>query len=317
MDKVLAKKLLKTMQLIRTFEEKLEEAFWSFEFGGELHLSNGQEAVAAGVMLNLKKDDAVETTHRSHGHFIAKGSDLKKMASEIFGKSTGFSRGKGGHMHLIDPSKNVSASGIIGASMPIALGYAFSYKYQKKSSIAVAMFGDGAMNAGAFHESLNLAKVLQLPVFFVCEDNTYAISTVSSSVTAAKSSVALAAGYGIPGEVVDGNDCKAVFETAKKAVECIRSGKGPYILQCNTYRLSTHFCGDIETYRRQEEKEKMLKEEPISRFKTFVRKENLLTEREIAEIENHTLREVLEVIDYARKSPYPDSSEAYTDVFTE
>lgn len=317
MDKVLVNKLLKTMQLIRTFEEKLEEAFWSFDFGGELHLSNGQEAVAAGVMLNLEEDDAVETTHRSHGHFIAKGSDLKKMAAEIFGKATGFCRGKGGHMHLIDPSKNISASGIIGASMPIALGYAFAYKYQNKPSIAVAMFGDGAMNAGAFHESLNLAKVLQLPVFFVCEDNRYAISTVSSSVTATKSSVALAGGYGIPGEVVDGNDCKIVYEASKKAVDFIRSGKGPYILQCNTYRLSTHFCGDIETYRSEEERKKMLKDEPINRFRTFVLEENLLTEREITAIEDHTLEEVLEAIDYARKSPYPDSSEAYTNVFLE
>ncbi|MFQ6083963.1 MAG: thiamine pyrophosphate-dependent dehydrogenase E1 component subunit alpha [Candidatus Aminicenantia bacterium] len=315
MDKELATKLLKTMHLIRSFEEKIEEAYWNFEFTGELHLSNGQEAVATGVMLNLKENDAVETTHRAHGHLIAKGVDLKKMTAEIYGKVTGFSKGKGGHMHLIDPSKHISTSGIVGASLPIALGYAFAFKYRKAPYIAVAMFGEGAQNEGAFHESLNLAKVLKLPVLFVCEDNKYAISTVSSSVTASENSVARAATYGIPGKVVDGNDVVAVYESSKEAVEYVRSGKGPYLLEFKTYRLSYHLCGDIENYKPEGENEEMLKQEPLSHFKTYLLRENFLSEKDIRKIENWAQNKVKEAIEYARKSPYPNLEEAYTDVF--
>lgn len=315
MDKTLAKKLLMTMQLIRTYEEKLEEAYWKFEFTGELHLSNGQEAVAAGVMVNLDENDSVETTHRSHGHLIAKGVDLKKMTAEIYGKATGFSKGKGGHMHIIDPSKNISCSGIIGASMPIALGYAFSFKYQKKPHIAVAMFGEGAQNEGAFQESLNLAKVLQLPLLFVCEDNQYAISTVSSSVTASESTLKRAEAFGIPGKEADGNDVVAVYEAAKDAVEYVRKGNGPYILEFKTYRLSYHFCGDIENYKPEEESEEMRKREPIRRFKAAVIEGGLLTGKDIAEIEERAQAKIQEAIEFARNSPYPESEEAFTDVF--
>ena len=303
------------MQLIRTYEEKLEEAYWNFEFTGELHLSNGQEAVATGVMLNLDENDAVETTHRSHGHFIAKGVDLKKMTAEIFGKATGFSKGKGGHMHLMDSSKNISCSGIIGASMPIALGHAFSFKYQKKPHIAVAMFGEGAQNEGAFHESLNLAKVLHLPILFVCEDNKYAISTESSSVTASESSVVRALAYGIPGMIADGNDVAAVYDSVREAVGHIRAGKGPSILEFKTYRMSYHFCGDIENYKPENENEEMAKRGPIKRFKTFIIEEGLLAEEEITKIEEGVQEQVKQAIEYARKSPYPENKEAFSDVF--
>lgn len=317
MNKTLATKLLKTMQLVRTYEEKLEEAYWNFEFTGELHLSNGQEAVAAGVMLNLDEDDAVETTHRSHGHFIAKGVDLKKMTAEILGKSTGFSKGKGGHMHLVDPSKNISCSGIVGASMPLALGYAFTFKYQKKPHIAVSMFGEGAQNEGAFHESLNLAKILQLPILFICEDNMYSISTRSSSVTASESSVVRALAYGIQGKVADGNDVVAVYESVKEAVEHIKAGKGPYILEFKTFRLSYHFCGDIESYKPVDENEEMAKKEPIRRFKNFILKEGLFKEQEIKDIEEWALEQVKEAIEFAHSSPYPSLDEAFSDVFVD
>lgn len=309
--------MYKTMRLIRDFENRIGVSYGKGAIPGEMHLSNGQEAIAVGVCTLLTAKDAVAATHRGHAQLIAKGTDLKRMTAELFGRETGFSKGKGGHMHLFDTSVNYACSGIVGAGMPVTVGSALAAKKMKSGAVAVAFFGDGAANQGTFHESLNLAQLWSLPAIFVCEDNRFGISVRQHESTCMPNHIAQVEGYGIPTKLVDGNDLFAVYEAAKEALEYVRSGKGPYYIECKTFRLRGHFEGDPEIYKAPEEQEKALEEEPITRLIKVLISEYGVSKAELAEIDEQVTQKISEAFEYAEKSPWPNQSEAMEDVFIE
>lgn len=314
-----------SMLTIRLFEERVAELYWENKtpvfniaadpLPGEMHLYSGQEAVAVGVCAHLRPDDAVAGTHRSHGHLIAKGVDLKKMMAELFGKSTGLCRGKGGHMHLFDATLHFGCGGIIGAGIPHAVGAALAFKMQKRDNVAVAFFGDGAANIGAFHEALNLAAIWKLPVVFVCEDNLYAISVPKSKSTAVKSNADRAAAYDMPGVQVDGMDVMAVYEAAGEAVARARQGEGPSLIECLCYRFRGHFEGDPQFYKPEGEEEEWRKKDPIPRFRQQLIEQGVFTEEEASKIQEQVAAAVEEAVSFARQSPYPEPEEALQHVF--
>lgn len=317
--------MYRTMHKIRTYEETL--AKWYYEgksprfdisagpIPGELHLSSGQESAAVGVCIHLKDEDAVIGTHRAHHFAIAKGVDLKRMTAEIFGKATGLSGGKGGHMHLFDASKNFSCSGIVGASFPQAVGVGIAAKLKGGDYVAVAVGGDGAANQGTFHEALNLAAVWKLPVIFLIEDNGWAISVPKDKSTAVAKNSERAKAYGIPGVSVDGADVIAVYEVTKEAVERARRGEGPSLIEVRTYRLRGHFEGDPQLYRPKEDFELAKEKDPLANFRKLLLEKGIATEDELARIEEENEREVQEAIDFALNSPYPEPEEALKGVF--
>ncbi|WP_148882996.1 thiamine pyrophosphate-dependent dehydrogenase E1 component subunit alpha [Thermococcus aciditolerans] len=317
--------IYKTMHKIRTYEETL--AKWYYEgksprfdisagpIPGELHLSSGQESAAVGVCIHLKDEDAVIGTHRAHHFAIAKGVDLKKMTAEIFGKATGLSGGKGGHMHLFDAAKNFSCSGIVGASFPQAVGVGIAAKLKGEDYVAVAVGGDGAANQGTFHEALNLAAVWKLPVIFLIEDNGWAISVPKDKSTAVAKNSERAKAYGIPGVSVDGADVIAVYEVAKEAVERARRGEGPSLIEVRTYRLRGHFEGDPQLYRPKEDFELAKEKDPLVNFRKLLLEKGIATEKELARIEEENEKEVQEAMDFALNSPYPEPEEALKGVF--
>lgn len=314
-----------SMLTIRLFEERVAELYWENKtpvfniaadpLPGEMHLYSGQEAVAVGVCAHLRPDDAVAGTHRSHGHLIAKGVDLKKMMAELFGKSTGLCRGKGGHMHLFDATLHFGCGGIIGGGIPHAVGAALAFKMQKRDNVAVAFFGDGAANIGAFHEALNLAAIWKLPVVFVCEDNMYAISVPKSKSTAVKSNADRAAAYDMPGVQVDGMDVMAVYEAAGEAVARARRGEGPSLIECLCYRFRGHFEGDPQFYKPEGEEEEWRKKDPIPRFKQQLIEQGVFTEEEANRIQEEVAAAIEEAVSFARQSPYPEPEEALQHVF--
>ena len=300
--------MYETMVVSRRFEEAIEKIYLegktpafnmaSGPIPGEMHLSNGQEPVAVGVCAHLDANDIVTATHRPHHQAIAKGVDLKKMAAEIFGKSTGLSGGRGGHMHLIDPAVNFSCSGIIGESCGPACGAALSRKMQNKPGVAVAFLGEGAANQGAFHEALNLAGAWNLPVVFVIEDNSWGISVPKSEVTAVARNDVRAAGYDMPGHYIPGNDPYAIFNIAGEAIARAREGKGPTLIEVETYRLAGHFMGDAEQYRPKGEKEALFAKDPIPKMR-----ERLVSEgsaaKDIDALERRAEARVAEAISFA------------------
>ena len=313
------------MVVSRLFEETIEKIYlegkqpvFNMAAGpipGEMHLSNGQEPCAVGVCAHLKDHDVVTGTHRPHHIAIAKGVDLNKMAAEIFGKKTGLSGGRGGHMHLFDTNVNFACSGIIAQGMGPAVGAALSRKLQKKEGVAVSFIGEGAANQGAFHESINLAAAWELPVVFVVEDNDWAISIFSGDVTAVNHNAERAAAYGIPGVRVTGNDPIAIFEAAGAAIERARSGGGPSLLDLQTYRLAGHFMGDPESYRPAGEKDALFAKDPIPAFRKTLSESGDMTEEQAAEIEKRAEQKVSQAIEFARSSDYPDPEEALECVF--
>lgn len=317
--------MYKTMVKIRTYEETLGQIYYegktpTFDIAagpipGELHLSSGQESSAVGVCIHLRADDAVVGTHRAHNFAIAKGVDLKKMTCEIFGKETGLSRGKGGHMHLFDPNVNFSCSGIVGASFPQAVGVGIAAKMQGKDYVAVAVGGDGAANQGTFHESLNLAAAWKLPVIFLIEDNSWAISVPKEKSTAVSQNSERAKGYGVPGVSIDGEDIIAVYEVAKEAVERARRGEGPSLVEVKVSRLRGHFEGDAQVYRPKEDFEIAMKKDPIPKFEKKLLEKNILTEDSVKKIKEDVEEEIQELIEFARNSSYPDPKEALQNVF--
>ena len=316
--------MYETMVVSRRFEEAIEKIYLegktpafnmaSGPIPGEMHLSNGQEPVAVGVCAHLDANDIVTATHRPHHQAIAKGVDVKKMAAEIFGKSTGLSGGRGGHMHLIDPAVNFSCSGIIGESCGPACGAALSRKMQNKPGVAVAFLGEGAANQGAFHEALNLAGAWNLPVVFVIEDNSWGISVPKSEVTAVARNDVRAAGYDMPGHYIPGNDPYAIFNIAGEAIARAREGKGPTLIEVETYRLAGHFMGDAEQYRPKGEKEALFAKDPIPKMR-----ERLIAEGHAAEsldmLEKRAEARVAEAISFARDSEYAPETDALTAVF--
>ncbi|MDK2855361.1 MAG: acetoin:2,6-dichlorophenolindophenol oxidoreductase subunit alpha [Bacillota bacterium] len=309
----------RTMYTIRSFEEKINDLFLAGEIPGFVHLYIGEEAVATGVMANLRKTDYITSTHRGHGHTIAKGADLKRMMAEIFGKRTGYCRGKGGSMHIADFSIGMlGANGVVGGGFNLAVGAALAAKLMGTDQVAVCFFGDGASNRGTFHEGLNMAAVWKLPVVFVCENNQYASTTPYRTTTSVENIADRAIGYGIPGVVVDGNDVFAVYEAAQAAVERARSGGGPTLLEAKTYRIKGHFVGDPELYRtRQEVEEHLENDDPLKNFRRQVLAASRLSERELAEIEAQVREEIEEAVDFARKSPFPAPEELFEDLYVE
>jgi len=305
MEKKQLLELYKTMLKIRTFEEKVIELFAKGLIPGFVHMYVGEEAVAAGTCANLRKDDYLASTHRGHGHCIAKGADVKKMMAELFGRETGYCRGIGGSLHVADLSIGVlGATGIVGAGIPIAVGAALSVKLKKERQVVVSFFGDGATNQGTFHEALNLASIWMLPVVFVCENNQYAVSFHVSKSTAVADIADRAVAYNIPGVIVDGNDVLAVYDAVYKAVQRAREGRGPTLIECKTYRWRGHFEGDPQLYRTKNEVEDWKKNCPIERFKTKLITDGLLTVEESERIQVELLREIEEAVKFAEESPY-------------
>jgi pyruvate dehydrogenase E1 component alpha subunit len=283
---------------------------------GTIHLYAGEEAVAVGVCSALQKDDYITSTHRGHGHCIAKGADMKRVMAEILGKQTGYCRGKGGSMHIADFSLGIlGATAVVGAGFPIAVGAGLSIKLRKTSQVVACFFGEGASNQGTFHEGLNLASVWRLPVIFVCENNLYAMGTRQSRVMNIENVADRAVAYGIPGVVVDGNDVLAVYETAEKAVERARNGLGPTLIECKTYRHKGHSRVDPAKYRPKEEVEYWLAKDPIKRFREKLLQTNILTEAEIQQVEMEVSVEIEEAVKFAMESPYPNPEEALEDVY--
>ncbi len=317
--------MYKTMIKIRTYEETLGKIYYEektpvFDIAagpipGELHLSSGQESSAVGICVHLKPEDVVIGTHRAHHFAIAKGVNLKKMTCEIFGKATGLSRGKGGHMHLFDANVNFSCSGIVGASFPQAIGVGIASKMQGKDYVAVAVGGDGAANQGTFHESLNLAALWRLPVIFVIEDNKWAISVAKDKSTAISKNSERAKAYGIPGVSVDGEDVIAVYEVAKEAVERARRGEGPSLIEVKVSRLRGHFEGDPQLYRPKKDFELAKAKDPIPKFEKKLLDKGFINEEEMAKIKQDIEKEIQGVIEIARSSPYPEPEEALENVF--
>lgn len=317
--------LYRTMAKIRAVEDRLGVVYYegklpAFDIAagvvpGEMHLYTGQEAVATGVCAHLRNDDSVAGTHRSHGHIIAKGVDLKKMLAEIFGRKTGLCHGYGGHMHLFDAELHFGCGGIVAAGLPQAVGAALAMKKRKRDGVAVAFLGEGAANAGAFHEALNLAAIWKLPLVVVIEDNLYAISVPKTISTAVKSNVERGAAYGIPAVQVDGQDVIAVYEAADKAVARARRGEGPSLIEAKCYRFRGHFEGDAEVYLPKGEKEAWKKKDPIVILGEKMKAQGWLTDAEAESIQAEMTALVAEAETFARESPFPAPEEALENVF--
>ena len=282
---------------------------------GEMHLSNGQEPCAVGVCAHLTAEDVVTGTHRPHHIAVAKGVDLRKMVAEIFGKKTGFSGGRGGHMHLFDPKVNFACSGIIAQGMGPALGAALSRKMQNKSGVAIAFIGEGAANQGAFHETLNLAAIWKVPFITIIEDNAWGISVSKAASTAVADNSKRAAAYGMPGYLVRGNDPIEIFKVAGEAIARARRGEGPSLIEIETSRLAGHFMGDGEAYRPKGELDGLRARDPIPALKARMMKEDGLSEADNDAIVARARHKVDDAIDFARTSPYPQPEEAMEHVF--
>ncbi|SEA14600.1 pyruvate dehydrogenase E1 component alpha subunit [Thalassobacillus cyri] len=312
-----AKWMYQKMVEIRRFEDQVHETFSTGTIPGFVHLYAGEEAVAVGVCSHLDDKDYITSTHRGHGHCIAKGCDLKGMMAEIYGKATGLCKGKGGSMHIADVSKGMlGANGIVGGGFPLATGAGLSAKLRKTGGVAVCFFGDGANNHGTFHEGINQAAIWDLPVIFVAENNGYGESTPFEYASSCKSIADRAAGYNIPGETVDGKDTMAVYEAAQRAVERARNGEGPSLIECVTYRNYGHFEGDAQTYKTQEEREQHLNElDAIIRFREHLLSNNLATEDELHSIDENVRQAVADAKEFAEKSPMPEANQLTTDVY--
>jgi pyruvate dehydrogenase E1 component alpha subunit len=305
------------MLKIRMFEERVREVHRSGKIPGIVHLYIGEEAIAAGVCAALRKTDYISSTHRGHGHLIAKGGDVKLMMAEILGRATGYCKGKGGSMHIADLDLGIlGANGIVGGGPPIAAGAALSIQYQGKDDVAVCFFGDGAANQGTTHEAMNLASCWKLPVIYVNENNGYAISCATANAMCVGDIADRAAAYDMPGVVVDGNDVTAVYEVASEAVKRARAGGGPTLIECKTYRQGGHFEGDACVYRKNEEVEEWKPRDPVDRIEKKLMDLLVLTQEKVEEIRNTIDKDLTDAVEFAERSPWPDLSERFEDVYT-
>lgn len=297
---------LKKMRLIRRFEEGAEQAYMRGLIHGTMHLSIGQEASAVGICMPLTDADYITSTHRGHGHCIAKGADIGRMFAEFFGKEDGYCHGRGGSMHIADPSKgNLGANGIVGGGIPIAVGAALSAKRRKTDRVVVSFFGDGANNEGAFHEALNMASVWKLPVVFVCENNRYGMSTSTERSTAVANVADRAVAYAMPGVIVDGNAFGEVAQASFDAVERARRGEGPTLIESKTYRIRGHSRSDRNRYRTKEEIESWQARDPIEAFEKELLQLGLIEEGQARMLEAEVEREIEAAIAFADASPAP------------
>jgi len=308
-----------TMVKIRLFESKVSELFAANKIPGVVHLYIGEEAVASGVCATLNDADYITSTHRGHGHLLAKGGVIKYMLAEMFGKKTGYCKGKGGSMHIADINLGIlGANGIVGGGPPLATGAALAAQYRDTDAVAVCFFGDGASNQGTTHEAMNLAACWKLPVIFVNENNMYGLSACTLDTMCIADVADRASAYGIPGVVVDGNDVVAVYEATVEAVKRARKGQGPTLLECKTYRHRGHTEGDPGTaYRSKEEIEDWKKKDPIPRFEKKLIKLKVMTRKKVDAIKQAFDTELEEGIRFAEESPYPEHSDVTTDVYTD
>ncbi|KZL89673.1 acetoin:2,6-dichlorophenolindophenol oxidoreductase subunit alpha [Clostridium magnum DSM 2767] len=310
--------MYKTMLKIRKFEEVAMNASAEGRIPGFIHLYIGEEAVATGVCANLNDKDYITSTHRGHGHIVAKGGDLKLMMAELFGKATGYCKGRGGSMHIADATKGIlGANGIVGAGHDLALGAGLSAQYRGTNEVCICFFGDASTNQGTFHEALNMASVWKLPIVFVCENNGYGISTSQKRHMAIKDVADRGVGYNVPGVVVDGNDVFAVYEAAGEAIKRAREGKGPTLLECKTYRHRGHFEGDPMTYKPKEEQDMWLKKDPIPRFEKHILNNEVLSEEGIKEVQDDIENQIKEAVAFADNSPIPNVETALEDVYSD
>lgn len=314
----LMKDMYLRMRRIRDFESMASKLFAEGKIPGFVHLYIGEEAIAPAVCECLRDDDFITSTHRGHGHIIAKGSDLNLMMAELFGRATGYCKGKGGSMHIADRDKGVlGANGIVGAGHCISTGAGLSIKIRGTDQVCVCFFGDASTNQGTFHESLNMASIWKLPIVFVCENNHYGISMSQERHQAIKDVADRAAAYNMPGVSVDGNDPLAVYEAASEAVARARAGKGPTLVECKTYRQHGHFEGDPAIYKPKDEQAAWMEKDPIPRFAKFMVDNGVLTADELAAIDAQVAKEIADAVEFANAQPVPTLESAVLDVYSD
>ena len=316
-DRATALELYRVMRTIRAFEERAIQLFGENKIWGTIHSYAGEEAIAAGVCAHLRDDDWITSTHRGHGHCIAKGADLGKMFAELLGRETGYCRGRGGSMHIADTSKgNLGANGIVGGGIPIATGAALTAKQIGTDQVAVSFFGDGAVNQGTFHESLNLAAIWKLPAIYVCENNQYAESLPVKRAFAVEDIAKRAEGYGMPGMHVDGRDVRAVYAAAGEAVARARAGKGPTFIVADSYRHEGHYYGDPRKYQTKDEIEGWRKQfDPIADARTWIGADKLATPQELDAIDREIAAEIDRAVTWADQGPLASPIKLPEDVY--
>jgi pyruvate dehydrogenase E1 component alpha subunit len=308
--------LYKEMWLIRYFDEKVDQFFAKGMVHGTTHLCVGQEPSSAGPIAALKDIDKITSTHRGHGHCISKGAEVKKMMAELFGRETGYCKGKGGSMHIADLEKgNLGANGIVGGGIPIAVGAALTSKMKKQGYVVLCYFGDGATNEGSFHEALNLASIWDLPVVFICENNQYGMSGPVKEMTNIKNIAERGASYGIPGKIVDGTDVIEMMNTVYDAVEHARKGNGPTLIEAKTYRWKGHSKSDAKKYRTREEEKEWRNKDGIKKFKELLIKEDLITEEMANQLQEEAKKEIEDAVAFAENSPEPSIDTLLDDVY--
>ena len=321
-DKDLLMLMLRRMMLIRRFDETAQELVQSAELVGAAHVYIGEEAVAVGACTALRDDDYITGNHRSHGHPIAKGGDVRKAMAELLGKSTGYCKGKGGSMHLADFSIGIlGESGIVASALPVAVGAALGSKMKKNDRVVVAFFGDGASNQGACHEAMNLAAIWKLPVIFLCENNQYAVTTSYKDVVAVENISDRASAYNMPGVLVDGQDAVAMHEATKEAVARGRAGRGPTLIEGLTYRFGDHSEGLSrivrEPFRTDEEVEYWLKRDPIDIHKKLLLEQDIAPQEEIDQVQSDVTAAIEDALEFARVSPYPEPEDLLEDMYAD
>lgn len=308
--------MYRTMERHREFEERVAEEFDEGNCPGFVHLSQGQEAIAAGAMAAIRKDDYIITTHRGHGELLAKGGKPNEMMAELYGKKTGVMKGKGGSMHFADPSiGDIGADGILGTGPVMSCGVGLSSKLKKNGRVTVCFFGDGQTNSGRFHEALNLSSAWKLPVVYLCENNTYGESTYIYDVTNLTKLTDRALSYDIPSVEIDGNEVLAVYEAVTAAAARARKGEGPTFIEAKTCRWRGHYEGDTQTYRTEKEIADCKKKDPIARFRKELVSRGVMTEAEAAKIHKEAVEEINQAVKFAEESPYPEAAEIYTDIY--
>jgi pyruvate dehydrogenase E1 component alpha subunit len=308
----------KSMYLMRKFEEKLSQLYIQRKFGGFLHLYIGQEAVVAGAVSATRPEDNMITAYRCHAHPIGKGTPIKYMMAELYGKTTGLSKGKGGSMHMFDVSKRVfGGHGIVGGQIPLGAGLAFAEKYKGTDAVTMCSMGDGAIRQGALHEAFNMAMTWKLPVIYIIENNKYAMGTSVERTSNVTELYKIGLSYDMPGEAVDGMDVEAVHNAIAKAAKHCREGKGPYLLEMETYRFKGHSMSDPRKYRTKEEEEEYQDDDPISKVLKVMKTKKYVTDKQLDEIHEDVKQEIIDAIKFAEESPFPEPEAMYEDIYAE
>ena len=314
--------MLKRMMLIRRFDETVKDLVQSAELVGMAHCYIGEEAVAVGACTALRDEDYITGNHRSHGHPISKGGDVRRAMAELLGKATGYCKGKGGSMHLADFEIGIlGESGIVASALPVAVGAALGSKMQNNDRVVISFFGDGASNQGACHEAMNMASIWKLPVIFLCENNQYAVTTSFRDTVAVENISDRAVAYNMPGVLVDGQDVMAMHEATVVAVQRARAGEGPSLIEAKTYRYEDHSEGLNrilrEPYRTEEEVEQWKKRDPISLHSTWLKEQGVATEEEIDSVWSEVSQAIDDALEFARNSPYPEADDLFTDMYAD